>query len=131
MRTSKLLLGTMLGLCFASSANAASLAPVNTEFTLTGGVTMIVSPPGNSSTTCSASLVGAIDSAGRATITAGSIGGADGCAVLKFMGFPWSLTATDAGSIRLEGFDIYYPVLIGVYLPTKATATYDGRGTLT
>ncbi|MGH8033469.1 MAG: hypothetical protein ACREO8_14205 [Luteimonas sp.] len=131
MRTSKLLLGTTLGLCFASSANAASFAPVNTEFTLTGGITL-TDVFSNRAAVCSVSLIGTTDGAGNATITDGVLSGVGDCSLIEFAGFPWSMTAASASSINLTGFQVYaeYPYAYGFILSQNAVATYNNSGTL-
>ncbi|MGH8031373.1 MAG: hypothetical protein ACREO8_03170 [Luteimonas sp.] len=129
MRTSKLLLGTMLGLCFVSSANAASFSPINTEFALTGGISL-TGASGGSTLLCSMNLVGTTDSAGTATITAGSIAGADLCTSYRVTSFPWTISAADAGNIRLDEFFIIPPFPLAPLLFDNKIVAYDS-GTFT
>ncbi|MGH8030877.1 MAG: hypothetical protein ACREO8_00565 [Luteimonas sp.] len=122
MRTSKLLLGAMFGLCFVPSAYAQSLSPVNTAFTLAGGISVVA---GAASLNCTISLVGATNSAGAATITAASVTGAGLCVTLVPTGFPWPVTATAADMVTLSGLQLRTP--FGVAGPTTATGVYDNN----
>ena len=105
---------TSFALCFgaASMATAATIGPVNTNFTTPGGTITVKSPSSlQAPVTCTINFAGKVNANGTASITNATVSGSSPLCSLPKMKFPaggWLLTATStsAGNVQSVGYTI-------------------------
>lgn len=102
---------TALTVCMgaASIASAASLSPINSNFTAPG--TIVVKSPSSLQipVTCNVTFTGSINGSGVASITGAVVGGSNSlCSLPQITGLPWILTANSltTGTVTNVGYKI-------------------------
>jgi hypothetical protein len=109
-----------------SQAQAFSLNPKSTVFTLSGPVTFNVT---GVTINCSITMTGNVDSSGVGHITSVSVSGGGICPLVMPTRLPWTLTATGPTALTLSGLSFTITGLVSAG-PGPALVSLSG-GTLT
>jgi len=120
------LVSLMAGLGFASMASAATITPVNSDFTATGTIILSSYSLAHVPISCNATFKGRVTADGAyAAIDSVSLAGSKDfwCQTYKFNGLPWKLTASSPTTGKIEG--VAFNVLNSTCGPSTINTTWN------